>query len=155
MSGKIKIAISTFLMLAFMVLVSLGRDYKNLPLSELAEKLGESAKLSEMECFSGLRFKKDYSFAASDYDEVVYYGHEDLMHSECLLLVKGSEDKLLVLKEKIEELGREKAELFHSYAPDQYELLNSAGLKIFGNILIYSVSENSGEIVRETESFLR
>ena len=155
MSGKPMIFLYSALLLVFTVFVSAGKDYKDLPLTEIEEQSAETAGLENLEKMDALHFKKDYSYAAADFDEVLYYGLEDLMHSECLLLVKSKNaEKLEALKEKIEKENGEKAELFHDYDAEQYELLSKAKTVIFGDVLVFSVADNTDEIVEKIRKIL-
>lgn len=138
------------LVVAFAVFMSISPAYKDRPTADLAGALAEETNLSQMEHFSNSRFKKDYSMNANEFAGVEYYGYEDIMDSETFLLVKGvNEEQLKTLKNAISERRSYLMEVFKSYAPENYDLLDHAVLEIRGDYLIYLVMEDSDRVFQE------
>ena len=135
------------LVVVFAVVMSISPAYKDLATADLALALSEETKLTDMEHFSNSRFKKDFSMNANEFAGVEYYGYEDIMDSETFLLVKGvNEEQLRTLQAAISERRSNLMEVFKSYAPENYDLLDHAVLEIRGDYLIYLVMEDSDRV---------
>ncbi len=89
---------------------------------------------------------------ANEFAGVEYYGYEDIMDSETFLLVKGTDEaQLEALKAAISERRSYLMEVFKSYAPENYDLLDRAVLEIRGDYLIFLVMDDSDRVF---QSFL-
>lgn len=135
------------LVLVFAVLMSISPKYKDLSTEKLARDLSDETKLDSMVQFSNSRFKKDFSMNANEFAGVEYYGYEDIMDSETFLLVKGTDEaQLEALKAAISERRSYLMEVFKSYAPENYDLLDRAVLEVRGNYLIFLVMDDSDRV---------
>lgn len=142
--------LTTAAIILFMVLVSRSSSYKDVPVAEICEKVSATAGLSEMEHFDNLRFKKNYGFSFTDFEEGEYYGFTDLMHCETLLIVKSdNSEQLESLKKVIEADNAKNADLFKSYEPTQYEILSNARIEIKGKYFIYIALPDSAKVYDE------
>ena len=140
------------LVLVFAILMSISPKYKDLPTKKIALALSDETKLDSMVQFSNSRFKKDFSMNANEFVSVEYYGYEDIMDSETFLLVKGTDEaQLEALKASISERRSYLMEVFKSYAPENYDLLDRAVLEIRGDYLIFLVMDDSDRVF---QSFL-
>jgi len=145
--NRIKEAVVLLLIIVFAVAMSISPRYKDIPTETLARTLSADTGLEQMEHFSNSRFKKDYSMNANEFVSVEYYGYEDIMDSETFLLVKSNDqEQLRQLETAISERRKYLMEVFRSYAPENYELLENAVLEIRGDYLVYLVMDNSEQV---------
>lgn len=132
---------------AFIFFVSAGGNYIDVDMDRIVSAVSETAKLEHMSELDGSYVRKDFGINVNDYPEYVYYGHESVMDSETLLVVKvmdsAQADEIISFVEKSRDRDME---LFKSYAPDQYDMLSRSILEQKGNYVIYVVSDNAHAI---------
>ena len=103
--------------------------------------------MGDMEKFGNTEFKKSFGVNANDYDGIAYYGHQSVMNSETILVIRlKSEDQGENIIDIINTLKETNMELFKSYAADQYKLLSESILEQKGKYVLYVVSEDAGSI---------
>lgn len=145
---RVKEIIVIVLILAFIVANASQSHYIDTDVKTIVTAMESVTDLSEMDVFTdGMQLKKDFSLNENDYDGVVYYGHETIMNSEKILIikVKNSSQGRVILEELI-KLNDKTAKLFQAYAPDQYDLLKHAVLEQKGNYVLYVVSEQAKDL---------
>ena len=146
---KIKEFLLVGLFIVFIMFINKQTVFVEVDMDTITATLSDTAGLDEMQEFSASRVKADLGINVNDYKAVAYYGHESIMECETLLIIcvnDGSQADEIV--EKIEMQRTRLMNLFHSYAPDQYELLANSILDIKGDYVFYIVSENSDEIAK-------
>lgn len=144
MSLRIKEFITIACFVAFIVFVSIRDNYGDVSVESIFNEVKTDALSDGMVEFSGLDFKRDFGFNTNDYEGVIYYGHETIMETETLLIIKLSEESQgESIIDTINEYNEENMELFKSYAPEQYELLKNSVLEQRGNYILYVVSDNA------------
>ena len=108
---------------------------------------GELQQSSTMKKFGNTEFKKSFGVNANDYDGIAYYGHQSVMNSETILVIRlKSEDQGENIIDIINTLKETNMELFKSYAADQYKLLSESVLEQKGKYVLYVVSDDAGSI---------
>lgn len=147
MSLRIKEFITIGFLIAFIIFVSTRDNYKNVSVNEIFNAVEGKAGIENMDCFDGSALKRDFGININDYDGVVYYGHETVMETETLLIIKLSDQSQgNDIIDTINSQRETNMELFKSYAPDQYELLNNSIVEQKGDYILYTVSDNAKAI---------
>lgn len=147
MSLRIKQLIIIVCLLGFILFISHKDVYKDVSIDSIKFVVAKSDATSGMEEFGASQIKRDFGFNINDYGEAFYYGHESVMESDKILIIKlnsesGGSSVIATIRTKNDELKK----LFQSYAPDQYTILNNCVLEQKGQYLLYIVSENAQEI---------
>lgn len=147
MSLRVKEFITIACFIAFIVFVSTRDNYGDVSVDSIFNELESEALSDGMVEFSGLDFKRDFGFNTNDYEGVVYYGHETIMETETLLIIKlADESQGATVIDTISGYNEDNMELFKSYAPEQYELLKNSVLEQKGNYILYTVSDNAQNV---------
>ena len=146
-------ALVVIAILIFIVLINKRTEYIDVTASELIDKIGgyETAKSimgDDLSEFNGKRLLDDFSINASDYNnDYIYYGKESIMDNDTLLIFHVSDNSTAdKITSAIKDKNSKLADLFQSYAVDQYDLLNQCILEQKGNYVIYIVSPSAKEI---------
>lgn len=148
MNLRVKEATVIILILGFILANARTAHYKDLKVDTIMNQIEKTVDVSGMDVFSdGLQLKKDFSLLQKDYDGVVYYGHQTVMNSEKIVIIKlKDESQGAAIISEIQVLNEKTAKLFQSYAPDQYELLSNCVLIQKGQYILYTVSEKADQI---------
>lgn len=155
MSLRIKEILIVTCLAAFIFFINTMENYTDVAVERIISGVGETARLEEMTEFDGSQIRRNFGINANDYQEFAYYGHESVMNSESLLIVKLSDAKQGDGVISAIRASRDKSmELFKSYAPEQYALLSGSVLEQKGNYVIYVVSDRAAEIEREISGIL-
>ncbi len=79
-----------------------------------------------------------------DYKEIVYYKSDDVMQpSEILIVHFNSRDQYDAFESAITSHVNSQANIFEGYAPEQYELTQSAMIQRYGNYGIFVIHPNA------------
>ncbi len=145
MNYRVKEIICVLFLIAFGFACTLTKQYRDTDISVYAQELADMTadRITE---FDSSRLKKDYGYGFGGFSQVCYYGFETVMESQTLLVIKfdeASKEEAESLYESIKLKRESLKELFHSYAIDQYELLDNSILSIEGNYLFYCVSKDA------------
>ncbi|MGN0371010.1 MAG: DUF4358 domain-containing protein [Butyrivibrio sp.] len=144
MSLRVKELLVTACLIAFIFAVSRQNNYIDTDVDTIFDSVSKEIETDSMEKFDFSRFKKDFGLNSNDYEGVIYYGHESVMNSETLLIIKVSDSSQgKEILNIISDQNESSKEMFKSYAPDQYELLSDSVLEQKGNYILYVVSENA------------
>lgn len=155
MSLRIKEIMVVSCLAAFIFFINTRESYADIGLERIIAGVGETAGIEEMTEFDGSQIRRNFGINANDYREFAYYGHESVMDSESLLIVRLSESKQGDAVLSAIRASRDKSmELFKSYAPYQYALLSDSILEQKGNYVIYVVSDRAAEIERAISDML-
>ncbi len=147
MSYKIKELIIIVALVAFILFINNKTVYKDISTDAIISELQDVADLDNMKEFGNSQIKKDLGINANDYSGIEYYGHETVMESETLLIIRLSDESQgKTIIETIEKQRDSNMELFKSYAPDQYKLLEDSILEQKGKYIFYVVSDNASAI---------
>ena len=88
MTLRIKELIVVALIAAFILVVSRQNHYIDTSVDNILTQVSSNFELDGMEQFDASAVKKDFGINVNDYDGVIYYGHETVMNSETLLIIK-------------------------------------------------------------------
>lgn len=147
MSLRIKEILTVTCLAAFIFFVNTRENYIDAGIDRIAARVREIGAVSDMAEFDGTEVRKDFGINVKDYAGFLYYGHESVMNSEAVLVVRLSEPGQADGIISAVESGRSRSmELFKSYSPEQYELLSDGIVEQKGNYVIYVVSDKAGEI---------
>lgn len=147
MSLRLKQLIVIIFLMGFILYVSHRDYYRDVELKTIETEALKVEYFDELTKFSASEIKKDYGFNINDYGEAFYYGHESIMESGKVLLIKlNNEESGNSIVSAIDKKNNELKKLFQSYAPDQYTLLNDCILEQKGNYILYVVSEDAEKI---------
>lgn len=155
MSLRIKEILIVSCLAAFIFFINTRENYTDAAMERIIAGVSEIAGLEEMTEFDGSRLRRNFGINANDYSEFAYYGHESVMNSEALLIIRLSEAGQG--SQAISAIGTshdKSKELFKSYAPDQYALLSGSILEQKGNYVIYVVSDRASQIERAISDIL-
>ncbi len=147
MSLRVKEFLVIACLMAFVIFINRRDSYRDIDASDILEDIVENVDIGEMEQFNNSDIKKDFGVNANDYDSIVYYGHQSVMNSETLLIIRlADESQGQDIMDIIDAQKETNMELFKSYAPDQYRLLSESILEQKGSYVLYAVSENAPAI---------
>lgn len=131
-------------LMVFIVFVSTRDNYIDVSMEDIKSAVSEAADFSGMEEFGNSQLKKDFGINANDYEGVIYYGHQSVMDCEKVLIIKLSDSSQgKDLAKSVKEIRTADMDMFRSYAPDQYKLLDECVIEQKGNYFIYVVSDNA------------
>lgn len=147
MSLRIKEILTVTCLAAFIFFINTRENYTDVAIERIVSGLGDTAGLENMTAFDGAQVRRNFGININDYPEFAYYGHESVMNSETVFIVKLADAKQASGIINAIKTSRDKSmELFKSYAPDQYALLEGSFLEQKGNYVIYVVSDKASEI---------
>ena len=110
------------------------------PVSTLLED-GEMIKKTNADAI------KAFSFDISKTDGVVYYENPNIMNvSEVLIIKLKNADDAQEFKTAIKKRVENRKNLYKSYAPDQYSLLEKSIIESSGNTIFYCTAKNADEL---------
>lgn len=155
MSLRIKEILTVTCLAAFIFFINTRENYIDVAMNRIISGLGETGMLQGMTAFDGAQVRRNFGINVNDYPEFMYYGHESVMNSEAVLVVKLSETgQAAGVVGAIEASRDQSMELFKSYSPEQYELLSGSIVEQKGNYVIYVVSDHAAEIERKISDLL-
>ena len=150
MSFRIKEILTIACLLAFILFINHRESYIDVSVQDIYEQVYDDMDMTDMSEFGYAEIKKNFGFNINDYGTAVYYGHETVMRSECLFILKLNDENMgASIVDTIDGKRKELAELFKSYAIDQYELLSNSVLIQKGEYIIYVVSEDADDVYKE------
>lgn len=153
MSLRIKEILTVTCLAAFIFFIGTRENYIDIAPSQIAAGLG--AELEGMTELDGSQVRRNFGLNVNDYAGFVYYGHESVMNSEGVLIIKLSGIEQAAGTVSAIEASRDKSrELFKSYAPDQYELLSGSIVEQKGDYVIYVVSERAAQLEQSISDIL-
>lgn len=140
----------------FIVFINAKDNYVDVDVNTIASGISDTSGFGDMEKFGSEDVKKDFGINVNNYDGFIYYGHETVMQCETVFILKlksssQADDIVEIIKDQIEE----NKELFQSYAPEQYEMLNNSILEHKGNYIIYIVSDNASSIEKVISDIIK
>lgn len=149
MSLRVKEILIVICLMSFIVFISRQNNYVDIDASDILDNIVEVVDIGDMEEFTNSDIKKDFGVNANDYASIVYYGHQSVMNSETVLIVKlADESQAQDIMDIIDTQKESNMQMFKSYAPEQYKLLSESILEQKGSYILYVVSENAGDIER-------
>lgn len=87
---------------------------------------------------------KAFGLDLSQTDGIVYYANDNIMDVSELLIVKlRDKEDASALKEAIEARVSDRMNLYKSYAPEQYSLLDKCTISVSGNTVFYCTAKNA------------
>lgn len=147
MSLRVKEFLVVVCLVAFVIYISRQNSYTDVDTTKIMDNIIQSTDMGDMEKFGNTEFKKSFGVNANDYDGIAYYGHQSVMNSETILVIRlKSEDQGENIIDIINTLKETNMELFKSYAADQYKLLSESILEQKGKYVLYVVSDDAASI---------
>ena len=116
-------------------------------LSEVAAPVVEAMQEGEMNKKSNADAAKTFQLDLTKTEDVVYYSNDNIMDVSELLIVKlkDSEDAS-EFEDAIKVRINDRKNLYKSYAPEQYSLLNNSIVEVSGNTVFYCTSQNADKL---------
>ena len=94
MSLRVKECLVVVCLMAFVIFISRQNSYSDVDATQIMDDIIQSTDMGDMEKFGNTEFKKSFGVNANDYDGVAYYGHQSVMNSEAILVIRlKSEDQ--------------------------------------------------------------
>lgn len=155
MSLRIKEILTVTCLAAFIFFINTRETYTDAAIDSIISGIADTAGLDKMTAFDGAQVRRNFGININDYPEFVYYGHESVMNSETVFIVKlSAQNQGSGVMDAIKSSRDKSMELFKSYAPDQYSLLEGSIVEQKGNYVIYVVSDRALEIERRISDIL-
>lgn len=140
----------------FIIFINAKDNYKDVDVNTIASGISDTAGFGSMDKFGSEDVKKDFGININNYDGFIYYGHETVMQCEKVFILKlknnSQADSIITT---IKNQTKTNKELFQSYAPEQFELLNNSILEHKGNYIIYIVSPAATSIERSISDIIK
>jgi len=144
------IAVVVLIVIALGIFFFVGGNNKevSLDLQQLNTTISEKAPFNEMaamdintEVLTSL-----YEINAEDVEEVI--GKMPMMnvHASMYLVIKAKEGSVDTVKEKVEQYAASQEQMWATYLPEQYALVQARKLGTSGNYVYLFISENSSEL---------
>ena len=94
MSLRVKEFLVVVCLVAFVIFISRQNSYTDVDATKIMDNIIQSTDMGDMEKFGNTEFKKSFGVNANDYDGIAYYGHQSVMNSETILVIRlKSEDQ--------------------------------------------------------------
>lgn len=144
------VAVIIIIVIALGILFFVKKNTKevNLDLSEINTIISEKAPFNEMatidittETLTSL-----YEIKNEDIEEVI--GKMPMMnvHASMYLVIKAKEGSIETVKDKVEQYATTQEQMWATYLPEQYELVQQRKLGTNGNYVYLFISENASEL---------
>ncbi|MBE6816543.1 MAG: DUF4358 domain-containing protein [Ruminococcaceae bacterium] len=117
----------------------------------LAASVSEAMDENQMTRKTNADAYKAFHFDFAKTDGVAYFANDNIMDVSELLIVKlQDEDDAQELKTAIKKRVTDRQNLYKSYAPAQYSLLQNCVIEVSGNAVFYCTAKNADKLL---ESF--
>ena len=151
MNKKVIIAVVAIVVVVAVVfaVVFLMKDKKvELNLQELNTSISAMKPFDEMATadIDAETLETMYEISPDDYDEMI--GKMPLMNIQAsmYLVIKAKDGKVDDVKAKVESYAAKLEQIWESYLPEQYELVQKRKLNVVGNYVYLVVSESAEDI---------
>lgn len=144
------IAVVAALVVALAIFFFVRGDNKEvtLDLQQLNTTISEKAPFNEMATMDiDLEtLTSFYEINAEDVEEVI--GKMPMMnvHASMYLVIKAKEGSVDTVKEKVEQYAAAQEQVWATYLPEQYALVQQRKLGVSGNYVYLFISENASEL---------
>lgn len=144
------IAVVVVIAVALGIFFFVGGNNKevNLDLQQLNTTISEKAPFNEMATMdiNSETLTSLYDINAEDVEEVI--GKMPMMnvHASMYLVIKAKEGTVDTVKEKVEQYAISQEQMWATYLPEQYALVQQRKLGVSGNYVYLFISENSSEL---------
>lgn len=146
MSIRIKEALLIVVLIAFIIFINRRDSYKVAPIQTIADSFVQTLSDEELCEQNANALKKEYGITNDEYIEATYYCYESMMDVSQIAVIRvNSNADASDIISAITKKSDETKELFKSYAPDQYDLLDKAILVQKGDYVIYVVHEEASK----------
>ena len=114
---------------------------------EIASDVLKVTDISQMSKKTAADAQKVFGFDTQKEEGILYYDNDNIMDVSELLIVKlNDKTDAAEFVNAIEEHVNNQKNIFKSYAPEQYAILEKSIIKQSGNVIFYCTNENSQEI---------
>lgn len=153
MSKKVVYAILALVVVIAIVAVGAlflgkGTSSANIDLQKLNETLSQKPPFNEMATMDidAETLAMAYEINKEDVEEVI--GKMPLMnvHASMYLVIKAADGKVEAVKEKVDQYASTQEEMWSTYLPEQYALVQARKSGTVGNYVYLFISENAAEL---------
>ena len=138
--------ISVFLLVVFVVWLTVFRSGSTKPFEEVAQAVKDSIQDEELVLKDSQALKKYYGLNSADYEGVLFYTSEFSMSAKEVVLIKVKNDhQVEEVKNAIDKRLETRIDSFEGYAPEQVQLLEEAQYVVRGNYIFLAVSPDAEE----------
>ena len=143
------------LLAGVMFVILYRKGTKDVPLSNIEQEMSGEIEADGLQKFGDMKLRRNFGLLAEDYDDVLYFGKDDSMTVEALLVVKAREESQVeAVMEALRTYVSDRITAFSGYGPTQVALLERSECFSMGNYAALIISDRAPENAAKLKAIL-